>query len=89
MRRALAIALTVVATALAATAWAEPRTVLPSTAGAQVAVTGLQPAAGRIWYPGPHYAELALPDGTRRAVRSRSAAQRTPVTELKCYRLKN
>ena len=70
MRRALAIAVTVAATALAATAWAEPRTVHSPPEGAQVAVPGFQPAAGRIWYHGPHYAELALPDGTRRAVHS-------------------
>lgn len=58
MRRALAPA--VIASAIAAMAWAAP----PPASSSPVAV------ASRIWYPGPRFPELALPDGTRRAVRS-------------------
>jgi len=68
MHRALAIAVTAAATAIAAMAWAGPSATAPSPATAPSA--GAQPVAGRIWYHGPHYAELALPDGTRRAVHS-------------------
>lgn len=68
MRKGLAIALATAGSALAAMAWAEPRPVSPSPATA--APVGAQPVAGRVWYHGPHYPELTLPDGTRRAVHS-------------------
>jgi len=77
MPRALAIALAAVATAAAAVAWAAPPAAPSSTAAA--AEAGAQPVAGRVRYSGPHYPELTLPDGTRRAVHSLLKVRR-PMT---------
>jgi hypothetical protein len=70
MRRGFALALTAAATALGAMAWAGPLATSASAAPATAAPAGGPSVAGRVWYPGPHYPELALPDGTKRTVRS-------------------
>ena len=68
MCRPLAVAVTAAAVAMAAAiAWAEPRTASSSPEPVSI---GAQTVVGRIRYPGPHYPELALPDGTHRAVHS-------------------
>ena len=51
-------------------AWAGPLAASASAAPAGADAAGAQPVAGRVWYPGPHYPELMLPDGTKRTVHS-------------------
>jgi hypothetical protein len=42
----------------------------PSARAATIAPSVAKPAPRRIWYPGPNYPGLVLPDGTRRQIRS-------------------